>query len=85
MDDLNNITFKASRPKATKPQIDYIMDLIDQAQDYFTTKDCEYVDSLTKDLSKLTMDDARVLISFLLDKLPDPYEDWGTYYDYEDV
>lgn len=85
MNGLDGVVFKANRPKATQRQIDFILDLQDQASDYLTTKDCEYVDSLTKDISKLTLEDAKKLIGFLQDRLPDPYDDWGTYYDYEDV
>lgn len=79
LNGLDGVVFKANRPKATQKQIDFILDLQDQASDYLTTKDCEYVDSLTKDISKLTLEDAKKLISFLQDRLPDPYDDWGSY------
>lgn len=77
MNGLDGVVFKANKPKATQKQIDFILDLQDQAEDYLSIKDWEYVDSLTKDLSKLTLEDAKKLIAFLQDKLPDPYDDWG--------
>lgn len=79
MNGLDGVVFKANRPKATQRQIDFILDLQDQASDYLSIKDWEYVDSLTKDISKLTLEDAKKLIGFLQDRLPDPYEDWGSY------